>query len=130
MTLTWPMPLPTPPAPGVIEAGSALAPDSPVDVGVPLYYTQDDFLDPDFLDQVLPSWYLDPLRSNGQGYELLQAYAKMFEAVSLAVGNFQTLATLAYSSGGACAYASVEFYRESLTSGSFTVKAGTIVKTS
>jgi len=70
------------------------------------------------------------MQANGQGYELLQAYGKLFEKVSLAVGQFQVLSTLAYSSGGQNAQASVEFYRQGLGAGAFTIKAGTIVKTS
>jgi hypothetical protein len=134
---SWSMFSPVVVPPGVIEAGTGLALNSPIDIGVPYYHTQDDFLA--LADSVLPAWYLDPLKMqsatdgsvfSGAGYELLQAFAKMFELASLAVGNMQVLATLAYSSGGNSASASVQFYRTDLSTGAFTLKAGTIVKTS
>jgi hypothetical protein len=136
--VTWTLSTPAVEPPGVIEAGSDLAPDSPIDIGVPYYYVEQDFLD--LVDTVLPNWYVDPLKASsasdnggvtsGSGYELLQAFGAMFEVASLAVGQLQCLATLAYSSGGEYARASVMFYRTSLASGTFTVKAGTVVKTS
>ena len=136
---TWPFAPAVPVAPSSIDAGSDLAPDSVIDVGVPFYHTQADFLA--LTTNVLPDWYLDPIRlqsatdqsgsvTTGAGYELLQAFGKIFELASLSVGTMQVLATLAYSSGGSFAYASVQFFRTSLTSGSFTVKAGAIVRTS
>lgn len=135
---TWPFTPPLPVAPSSIDAGSDLAPDSAIDVGVPFYHTQADFLA--LADNVLPDWYLDPMKAavgtdgsgvtTGAGYELVQAFASMFSQASLAVGTMQVLATLTYSSGGQNALAAVQLYRTSLTSGTFTVKAGTIVKTS
>jgi len=128
MPITWPLtPLVITP-PGVIEAGSPYAPNSPIDVGVPYYHTQADFLA--VAAAVLPDWYLEPLQQYGQGYELLQAYGKQFELASLSVGQLEVLSVLLYSSGGQYALASVEFYRTSLASGSFTVNRGTQVLTS
>jgi hypothetical protein len=139
MPVTWPFAPPEPAPPTSLDAGGDLAPDSPIDVGVPFYHQSADFLA--LADNVLPNWYLDPMKAqsvtdtsgavtNAAGYELIQAFAAMFSVASLAVGNMQVLSTLAYSSGGQYALASVQFYRTSLGSGTFTVKAGTIVKTS
>ena len=115
--------------PGVAEAGSVLAPDSAIDVGIPLVYTEHDMLD--LMDRVLPSWYLDPLKANASsGFELLQAFGALMAKASLSVGQLQVLATLAFSSGGQAAKASVQFYRSSLASGAFTVQAGSIVSCS
>lgn len=130
MPLSWPMSPPATTPPGVIEAGSSQAPDSPIDVGVPFYHTQQDFLD--LIDRIYPAWYIDPLKASSTGgYELLQAYGKLFEKVSRAIGEVQVLSTLAYSSGGQNATASIQFYRpQGTTTGAFTVKAGTIIGTS
>lgn len=128
MPISWTLtPLVVTP-PGVITAGTPYAFGSPIDIGVPYYHPQSEFLE--IAAAVLPDWYLEPLENNGQGYELFEAYASLFEAASLAVGQLQVLATLQYSSGGQNALAAVQFYRPSLMSGAFTVKAGTIVSTS
>lgn len=129
MPVTWTLAPPTIVPPGVIAAGSSGAPDSPIDVGVPRYFRQDDFLD--LIDRVFPGWYVDPLKVNyGSGYELLQAYGDLFEMASHAVGEYQVLSTLEFSSGGQRALVSVQFYRPTLAAGAFTVVAGTVVAAS
>lgn len=125
MTVTWTLDKPIVTAPGVIPAFSTGAPDSPIDVGVPYYHTQADFLA--LVPNVLSEWYVQPIQASGQGYELFQSYARMFELISRAVGEFQALATLSYSSGGQRALASVQFYRPTLANGAFTIKAGSVV---
>lgn len=127
MSVTWTLSSPTVTAPGVIPAGSELAPDSAIDVGVPYFHTQDDFLA--LAARVLPEWYLGPLVDQ-TGYELLQAYAKIFEHVSHSVGEVEVLSILAYSSGGQNALVSVQFFRPSLVAGAFVINAGTVVEAS
>lgn len=128
MPTTWPLSPTAVVAPGVIDAESALAPDSPIDIGVPRFFSQVDFLA--MVGRLYPDWYIEPLKSNGCGYELLQAYGKLFAAVSHGVGEYQVLSTLEYSSGGQRASASVQFFRQSLATDAFTVKAGSLVATS
>lgn len=122
------MALPDVIAPGSIPAGSARAPDSPVDIGVPLFASQDDFLS--MVDRLLPEWYVQPLKDPGPGYEIYQAYAKMFELVSKSVGRLQVAALISLSHGGNPSTASVEFWRTDLGTGAFTMKAGTLVRAS
>jgi hypothetical protein len=129
MTITWPFTPPTTAEPGVVEAGEGAALDSSVDLGIPFYYRAADFLA--LVDRVLPDWYVEPLKNAANsGYELLQAYAALFERTSLAVGRFQTSSLVMFSSGGQRATASVEFYRQNLGTGSFVISAGSIVSTS
>lgn len=116
-------------APGVLPAGSVFAPDSVVDVPVPRSFVQQDFLD--MVARLYPDWYINPLQANANaGYELLQAYATLFQKVSLAIGMLQVQCLIEFASGGQAATASVEFYRPSLSSGAFTMKAGSIVSCS
>jgi hypothetical protein len=120
---------PTVTPPGVYPAGSTFAPDSAVDVGVPRYFVQQDFLD--MVARLYPDWYVGPLQTNADaGYELLQAYGALFEKASLAVGTLQVQCLIEFASGGQGAIASVEFYRASLASGAFAMKAGAVVQCS
>lgn len=94
----------------------------------PTFFTEEDLLA--VIDRVFPEWYLMPLKNPGPGWELFQSYAKVFERVSLAVGRSQCSAYVTHASGGKHSQGIVEFYRSSLISGIFTIKKGTIVKTS
>lgn len=99
-------------------------------VGVcnPKYFTQQDLLD--LYDRILPESYLAAIKNVGPGYELLQAYAKMWERVSLAIGRVECGLFITLSHGGIKSTGLVEFYRDSGVAGSVTVLSGTIVSCS
>lgn len=63
----------------------------------------------------------------GEGYEALQAQAKMAARVSTAILNTANGMLASYARGGAFSEGSVEFYRTAYTAGAVTVKAGTVV---
>jgi hypothetical protein len=92
--------------------------------------TQQDFLD--LFDRIFPAHWIEPLKSPGPGYEVLQAYAQLFRRVSDAVCVLgrDNLITSAY--GGTRATGEVEFYRSTPNSDGIDVviKTGTIVTTS
>jgi hypothetical protein len=80
-------------------------------------------------DRVLdPAWLL-PLKQPGPGYEVLQAYAAMWERVSEAAVNSLNVFTLS-SQGGQLAQGYVVLTRNSGDLPAETVKAGTMVTTS
>ena len=82
------------------------------------------------LDRVFPEWYLDTLKSPGPGYEWYQAVAAMLARASNAIFNTERSMFVVFSHGGARAEADVEFFRADTVTGAFTIKAGTIVRTS
>jgi hypothetical protein len=90
--------------------------------------TEQDVLD--VLDRVMPEWYLGPIKDPGPGYEWYQAVARMMSRVSEAVYNAERAMFILYSHGGVLAEADVEFFRPSVATGGFTVKAGSICRTS
>ena len=71
--------------------------------------TQQDFLD--LLERVLPDHYLRSIRDVGPGYELLQAYAKVFEKLSEAAYNLGVDAFIDLAGTGSKAAGEVELYR-------------------
>ena len=126
--LSWTLSIPTP-----------SAPPSPSLVPYPVgasrnqcsasYFTQADFLS--LFARLLPENYLQPMQTGqGPGYELLQAWAELFERVSLAVGRLECGAFYTLSHGGEKSLVVVEFFRETATAGAVTVKAGTMVTAS
>lgn len=126
---SWPLIIPSLPAPGAHASGSYLAPGAGTAGPSIRYLTEEDLLD--ILDRVFPEWYVEPLKAGlGPGYELWQAMAKALEQVSIAVGKAEAVLSVIFSHGGAKATASIEFYRDNDSAGAFLVKAGTIVRTS
>jgi hypothetical protein len=93
----------------------------------PVYKTKQDFLD--LFERILPSSYLVPLK-NGDGYALLQAYAAVWERVSLAVGQGEVDLLIGSSHGPSLATVPVSFYRDSAASGAFTLMRGSRVSCS
>lgn len=87
----------------------------------------DGFLD--LLDRLLPSSYLDPLKEVGPGYEILQAYSKLFERCGAAISNADAQAFFATATGGAKATGTATFTRASTATGIFAIKAGTVLQT-
>lgn len=63
----------------------------------------------------------------GEGYEALQAQAKMAARMSTAILNTANGMLASYARGGAFSEGQVEFYRTSHAAGAVTVKAGTVV---
>lgn len=125
-TYSWPLlPDPVPPAPSL---GLTFPVGASPGVCNPRYFTQQDFLD--LFDRFLPASYLDPIKNVGPGYELLQAYAKMWERVSLAIGHVECGLFITLSHGGVKATVTVEFLRGSGTAGSVTVQTGTLISAS
>lgn len=116
-----------PPAPASTDDPS-VSPQDGLTVPVPSFDTQDELLA--LMDGLYPEDYMEPLKDPGPGYEMMQAYAKLFERVSFAMGRaecglYSSLAYGEYASRG-----TVEFSRPDTSSGDFTVSAGTIVEAS
>jgi len=76
--------------------------------------SQDEFLV--LMDRLLPSHYLDPLKTTGPGYELLQGDALMFARISSAVARLGGDSQIATARAGASAYGTVWLYRASTPS--------------
>jgi len=70
---------------------------------------QQDFLD--LLERILPDHYLRGLRDVGPGYELFEAYAKMFEALSEAAYDLGVDSFIDIASTGSKATGEVELFR-------------------
>jgi hypothetical protein len=77
----------------------------------PITYQQ--FLD--MMDRLLPAHYIEPLKS-GQGYEVFQAYARMFAAISQGVADTGADAQIATAGDGSFATGTVQLYRGDLPS--------------
>ena len=73
--------------------------------------TQQDLLD--LLDRVLPSSYLDAIKNIGPGFELLQAYAALFERLSLAASRLAVDSFIDIANTGVKATGTVELFRAS-----------------
>jgi hypothetical protein len=108
------------------------APDFPVGASAnscpPDNRTQDELLD--LMRNLLDENYLDPIETLGPGFELLQAYAKMFERASLAVARLECGAFFTTAAGGSRSTGIVRFFRQNAGAGAVTVLAGTIVRAS
>jgi len=113
-------------SPGV-ASGSTSSPLLPCPIAP---YTQSDLLA--MLETILPPHYIEPLKSPGPGYELLQMMAQMGARLSLAVERFACKAYILSSEGGAKATGTIEFFRSAIHPEgiSVTVKKGTRVKSS
>lgn len=79
------------------------------------------------IDRVLDSDYINGLKA-GEGYEIVQAQAKEFARISLAIRNTGDGLFAAYASGGSFSTGIVELFRTSTVSPACTVLAGTIVQ--
>lgn len=90
-------------------------------------YSQQDFLR--MFDRLLPSYYLEPLKSPGPGYEYLQAVAKIMERTSQSVAHMGDANFIGTATGGARATATVELYRDNSFFGAVTLLPGTLVGT-
>jgi hypothetical protein len=95
---------------------------------MPAQLTQDDLLAA--IDRALPDTYLDPIRTIGPGYELLQAFAKVGERTAIAVKRFEDDVHIMTSLAGVLATVPATFYREVFTAGAGTMLAGTVVRAS
>jgi len=73
--------------------------------------TQQDFLD--LMDRLLPYGYITPLKQ-GDGYEIVQAFAAMLARLSTAVANTGKDAQIATAGDGSRATATIELYRNAL----------------
>lgn len=82
----------------------------------------------DMLDRLFPVHWMEPLKSPGPGYEILQAAAKIGERASTAAQRLDDGLQLLTALGGGYADAAVEFSRQGLDA--CTLKAGSIVKAS
>ncbi len=93
-------------------------------------FTADDFLA--LFDRVLPPHYLEPLKSPGPGYEVLQAWAALGARLSLAASRLGDQSFILTATGGAYATGMVELYRPAPNAEGIdvVVKAGTRVKSS
>lgn len=93
-------------------------------------FTPQDILD--LFDRILPEHYLATLKSPGPGYELLQAYAKIFARISTAVDRLACLAFISSSTSGAFSTGTVQLFRNSPHPEgiSVIVKTGTVVSAS
>lgn len=80
-------------------------------------------------DHTLDPDYVNGLQA-GEGYEILQAQAKIFARVSEAVRRNADGMLVAYAKGGSLAEGTVEFYRTGTGGGAFSVLPGTIVRAS
>lgn len=109
-------------------AGDLGGDDPAVDARVFTQFSDVDLLA--VLDNLLPEWYLAPLRDPGPGYEWFQAVASMLARASLAVARTEACLFVRYSHGGSRSEADVELFRDSTMTGAFVVKAGTIVRAS
>jgi hypothetical protein len=83
------------------------------------------------IDNILPSWYLDPLKLyTDSGYEVFRAVAAVAERISLAIERFECGNLAMYADSGAFATGTVEFQRPTDAAGAVTVGAGTILRCS
>lgn len=95
---------------------------------VEVFRTQEEFLD--LMRSVLDENYLDPIETLGPGFELLQAYAKMFERASRAVARLECGAFFTDAAGGARSTGPVQFFRQNSNAGRVDILAGTVVRAS
>lgn len=89
----------------------------------PDYFTSGHFLD--MFDRLLPDSFLEPLKSPGPGYEVYQAFSKIGERMSLAVGRAEMAFYITTAPEGANTIVEVLLSRpQALVA--VTVKAGTV----
>lgn len=92
-------------------------------------FGQQHFLD--LYDRIFPLEWINPLKINANaGYELLQAFAKIGERISLAVNRFECGLFIIYATGGTASEISLSFSRPSAAAGAVTILAGTRFSTS
>lgn len=91
------------------------------------YSSQEDFLR--LFDRLLPSYYLEPLKQPGPGYEYLQAVAKTMSRLSEAAAHMATGSYIGSATGGRRAYATVEISRDNSVFGEVSLLPGTLVGT-
>jgi len=93
-------------------------------------YTQQELLD--LFDRLLPGHYIDPLKTVGPGYEVLQAAAAAGVRLSTAIARYGKGAFILSAEGGAPATGVVEFWRPTANPEpvAVTILAGTLVKSS
>ena len=108
--------------------GDVPAPPGEASLCNPRYLTQADLLA--LLERVQAPHYIDPIKAQGPGYEMYQAFAKVFERASLAVGRLECDVFILTAGGGETSTATVTFTRPNAAAGVVVLKAGTIVVTS
>lgn len=82
------------------------------------------------LERVLPQDFWEPMKLNpDSGYELLQAFCKVAERVSLAANRLECGSLAIFATGGVNATLVAELHRPTSTAGAVTVKRGTVVVT-
>lgn len=124
-TFSWTVALPVTSVPGPASSAPFTAPGA---LGcAPCFLTQADLLA--LLDRVLPSSWLDPIKTVGPGYEILQALAKTLERVSIGVGRLECGQFILSATGGSRARARVVFYR-AVPGAAVRQLAGTVVSAS
>jgi hypothetical protein len=117
-----------PPGP-TSSSDPALSPDDgTTSVCIPHYKTQAELQE--VIDRLVPFEYIEPLKDPGPGYEIIQMFAKVFERVSVAVGRAECSLFIIHSHGGFKAFGTVEFFRPNTSTGSFTLKRGSVVRAS
>lgn len=124
-TFSWTVALPVTSVPGPASSAPFTAPGA---LGcAPCFVTQADLLA--LMDRLLPPSWLDPIRTVGPGYEILQALAKTLERVSLGVGRLECGQFILSATGGSRARARVVFYR-AVAGAAVRQLAGTVVSAS
>ena len=103
-------------------------PNATPPAGSTIYFDPQHFLD--LFDRLLPRSYLAPLKSPGPGYEVLQAYAQLFARMSIAVARLEAAGFILSAPSGVSALAQVYFTRDPSSTGTVTLRAGTVVQTS
>ncbi len=117
--------LPPPPS---SSSDPILSPATGVSVCLPKFKTQQDFLD--LFDRIVPFEYIEPLKSPGPGFEILQMFAAVFERVSLAAGRAECSFHALLAHGGNKSQGTVEFFRTSDANGVFTLLKDSVVRAS
>lgn len=115
-----------PPAPAS-SSDPVLTPRDDLSVCVPRFKVKQDFLD--LFDRILPFEYIEPLKSPGPGYEIYEGIATMFERVSYAVGRAECQLYISLAHGAYKSRGEVEFYRQNSINGAFTIRTGSVVRT-
>lgn len=126
-TFTNPV-VPQLPPPPSNSSDPILSPATGVSVCLPKFKTAQDFLD--LFDRLVPFEYIEPLKSPGPGYEILQMFAAVFERASLAVGRAECSFHALLAHGGNKSKGTVEFFRTSAANGSFTLLKDSVVRAS
>jgi hypothetical protein len=126
LPLAWTLISP-PAASGGTQAGGVGAPFLPCPI---VAFTQQDLLD--LYERLLPPHYIEPLKTIGPGYEILQAAAAAGARLSQAVERYGCAAYILSATGGAKATGAVEFYRPAANAEGIpvTILKGTVVKSS